>query len=149
MESNQLSSSQEDYLESILHLVEKNQVARVKEIASALNVNKSSVSAAMKQLAAKGLINYAPYGYITLTDTGKELAQSVDHFHKTLKMFFKKILMVDDALAEEAACRMEHEVPAIIIHRLVQFTKWIDQKDTKISESSLVEFHHLLQKENS
>jgi DtxR family transcriptional regulator, Mn-dependent transcriptional regulator len=59
-----LSESMQDYLEAILTIQEKYQVARVKDIAEKLDILKGSVTGALKNLAEKGLINYEPYSFI-------------------------------------------------------------------------------------
>ena len=61
-----LSASLEDYLEAILHLVTEKQVARSRDIAKRLRVNRSSVTGALQALAKKGLVNYEPYEAVTL-----------------------------------------------------------------------------------
>jgi len=55
-----LSASLEDYLEVIFHLEKSNRVARAKDIADQMNVQRASVTGALKALAGKGLINYSP-----------------------------------------------------------------------------------------
>ena len=62
-----LSASLEDYVEVIYHLERSNRVARAKDIADQMNVQRASVTGALKALAGRGLINYSPYSYITLT----------------------------------------------------------------------------------
>ena len=57
----QLSESLENYLETILELEKANKVARAKDIADKLNLQRGSVTGALKSLAAAGLINYHPY----------------------------------------------------------------------------------------
>ena len=70
-----LSASLEDYLEVIYHLERSNRVARAKDIADQMNVQRASVTGALKALAGRGLINYSPYSYITLTSAGRTVAQ--------------------------------------------------------------------------
>ena len=72
-----LSSSLEDYLEAIFNLTARNDVARSKDIADSLNVAKSSVTGALRTLAEKQLVNYKPYGYVTLTPPGRTVTASV------------------------------------------------------------------------
>ena len=72
-----LSASLEDYLEAILNLSGDRKVARSRDIAEALEVSRSSVTGALRTLAEKQLVNYKPYGYITLTDQGRALAEKV------------------------------------------------------------------------
>ena len=97
----QLSNSLEDYMEAIFHIERKKQAARAKDIAERLQVSNSSVTGALRLLAEKGLINYAPYDIITLTPKGKELARTVARKHAALLDFFVNVLHVQEADAEE------------------------------------------------
>jgi DtxR family Mn-dependent transcriptional regulator len=54
------SSSLEDYLEAIYHIVHEKQAARAKDIVERLGVKNSSVTGALRVLSGKGLINDAP-----------------------------------------------------------------------------------------
>ena len=121
-----LSASLEDYLETIFHIISKKQVARAKEIASKLKVSRSSVTEAFRSLAQKGLINYSPYEVITLTPKGQEVAKDIIHRHEALKDFFIKVLAVDEKLAEDGACKIEHSAPPEIIERLTKFVHFIE-----------------------
>lgn len=105
-----LTPSLEDYLEVIYHIIEEKQAARVKEIAKRLNVNNSSVTGALKSLSSKGFLNYSPYDVITLTEQGRAVAVYVIRRHEVLKQFFTDILCIDPETADDAACKMEHEV---------------------------------------
>ena len=118
-----LSSSMEDYLEAIFHIVSEKQAARAKDIAKRLEVNNSSVTGALRSLSEKGLINYAPYDLITLTETGKAAAQNVVRRHKALKDFFIKILCAAEKEAEDTACKMEHAISRTSLSG--SFSSWI------------------------
>lgn len=72
-----LSESLEDYLEAIYHIVSQKQAARATDISKRLNVNPSSVTGALRSLADKGLVNYAPYDIVTLTAEGSVAARLV------------------------------------------------------------------------
>ena len=122
-----ISDSLEDYLEAIFHIVGEKQAARAKDIAQRLQVKASSVTGALRLLADKGLINYAPYDLITLTPVGKRLAKDVILRHETLREFFTKVLAVDQNEAEEAACKMEHAIPGKIVDRLVQYLEFVER----------------------
>jgi DtxR family transcriptional regulator, Mn-dependent transcriptional regulator len=124
-EKTDLSASLEDYIEAIYHIVGLKLVARSKEIASRLNVSRASVTEALRALSRKGLINYAPYEAITLTDHGRLVAEDVIFRHTALKTFFIKVLSIDDQVAEEGACRIEHTAPAEIIARMISFTEFM------------------------
>jgi DtxR family transcriptional regulator, Mn-dependent transcriptional regulator len=120
-----LSSSLEDYLEIIFHLEEANRVARAKDIADQMNVQRASVTGALKALAGRGMINYSPYNYITLTHTGRKVAQEVIRRHGILKDFFVTALQLQPDQAEANACRIEHAIESVAIDRLVQFLEFI------------------------
>lgn len=124
-EQGDLSASMEDYLETIFLLVEDNKVARARDIAKRLQVNSSSVTGALRVLARKQLINYAPYEIITMTPLGEQVAASILRRHNSLRDFLVTVLAVDRKQAEGAACRMEHAVPRGVLERLAQFADFV------------------------
>lgn len=124
-EKTDLSASLEDYIEAIYHIIEEKLVARSKEIAAKLSVSRASVTEALRALSRRGLINYAPYEAITLTDEGKIVAEDVIFRHEALKRFFIEVLAIDTTIAEEGACRIEHSAPPEIIARMISFTEFI------------------------
>jgi len=121
-----LSANMEDYLEAIFHISAEKKAARAKDIAERLNVKKSSVTGALRTLSEKGYVNYAPYDIITLTADGQELAKDVVRRHETLKDFFVKILLLDDAEAEEASCKVEHAISEKIVDRIINFVEFME-----------------------
>ncbi|MCB2227029.1 MAG: metal-dependent transcriptional regulator [Desulfarculaceae bacterium] len=122
-----LSSNLEDYLETIFHLERESRVARAKDIAERLEVSRASVTGALKTLADKGLINYEPYSYVTLTEQGKEIAREIDRRHHILKGFFSDFLQLGAEAAEANACRVEHAMDEAAINRLVNFLDFLEQ----------------------
>ena len=62
----ELTKSNEDYLEAIGLLSEKNGTAQVRDIAEMLKVKMPSVTSAVKQLADMGLVEYTPVSYTHL-----------------------------------------------------------------------------------
>ncbi len=128
MQSRQtVSDSLENYLEAIFHIVGEKQAVRAKDIAARLQVKASSVTGALRLLAEKGLVNYAPYDVITLTSKGKSIAKDVVLRHQALRDFFVKVLAVDENTADETACKMEHVVPSGIVDRLIKFVEFVDR----------------------
>lgn len=120
-----LSSSVEDYLETIYHLQEKNRVARVKDIADLLGVTRGSVTGSLKSLAEKGFIDYAPYSFITLTEAGEKIALEVIRRHNILEDFFTTALRLAPAKSDAMACQVEHAVDSETIDRLLEFLDFI------------------------
>ncbi|WP_300672443.1 metal-dependent transcriptional regulator [Desulfoluna sp.] len=122
----ELSASLEDYLEAIYHVVSEKQAARAKDIARKTGVNSSSVTGALRSLAEKGYINYAPYDLITLTAKGQQHARDVVRRHEALKDFFIRVLFIESVEAEETACKMEHTVSRAVLDRIISLMEFID-----------------------
>ena len=122
-----LSESMEDYLEAILSLVRANKVARVRDIAAALQVAMPSVTAALKALAQRKLVNYEAYQFVTLTERGNELAARVARRHSDLSDFLVGVLGLSARDAQANACRMEHAVDENVLRRLRQLADFINR----------------------
>lgn len=101
--------SVEDYLETILMLQKNMGQVRSIDIANEMNFTKPSVSVAMKNLREKGYITMASDGYITLTESGKERAESVLERHTILTDLLIRI-GVSEETAKEDACKIEHDL---------------------------------------
>ncbi len=121
-----LSSAMEDYLEAIYHLEKEKRIARVRDIAKRLDVKMSSVSSALKSLSSRGLITYDPHQYITLTDRGLETAQEIVRRHEIIRSFLIRVLNVEEPVAEDNACRLEHHLDPAVTDRLVHFLEFIE-----------------------
>ena len=104
-----IHKSAEDYLEMILRLIEQKGYARSVDIALGLSVSKPSVSVAMKQLREGGYIVMGEDNYITLTESGMAIAQHIYERHKVLTRLLS-LIGVDEATAENDACRVEHDI---------------------------------------
>ena len=104
-----IHESAEDYLETILMLSKKLPVVRSIDIANEMGYKKSSVSIAMKNLREAEHIRVTKEGYIYLTDSGKEIAEMIYERHQILSSWLIK-LGVDKKVAEEDACRIEHDI---------------------------------------
>ncbi|MDR1611305.1 MAG: metal-dependent transcriptional regulator [Planctomycetota bacterium] len=125
----QLTSALEDYLEAIYNLsrFDHSAHAHSRDIAEALSVHKSTVTAALRTLGQMGLINYTPYEAVTLTPNGRKKAENVVWRHQALRDFFVDVLKVDADMAEKAACGMEHSMPAEIVEKLAKFGAFFEK----------------------
>lgn len=101
--------SVQDYLETILQLSKRLADVRSIDIAHELNYSKPSVSVAMKNLKAKEYIKVSEEGYISLTPSGLEIAQSVLERHTILSKWLIS-MGVTPEIAMEDACKMEHDM---------------------------------------
>ena len=104
-----IHESAENYLEMILMLREEKGYARSTDIAARLSVTKPSVSFAMKKLRENGYITMNQDNLIDLTETGYAIAQRIYERHKILAHFFIQ-LGVDERIAREDACKIEHDI---------------------------------------
>ncbi len=120
-QSIKLTSAMEDYLEAIYHLEQERRIARVRDIALKLNVRMSSVSAALKTLGSRDLIKYDPHQFITLTEKGLTRAREIVRNHEILKRFLTKVLQIEESVAEDNACRIEHHLDPQVIEKLIRF----------------------------
>ena len=123
-----LTPSLEDYLEAILQLEEKNRVARVKDIAARLSVQMPSVTGALKNLKAKGLIDYEKNSFINLTEQGKDIAETILKKHQILVKFLEDGLLIEHSKAEEEACRIEHSIDLDTARRIKNISSYLSEK---------------------
>lgn len=101
-------SSEQDYLEAILELSEKQANVKSIDVAKKLNVSRASVNRAMNLLKEHGYITQERYSDIYLTESGAKEAAAVKEMHVTLEKFLAEVLGVSARAAEEDACRIEH-----------------------------------------
>ena len=101
--------SGEMYLEAILVLARKSGYVRSIDVSEYLGYSKPSVSRAMGILREGGYILMEKDGAITLTDSGKKLAETIYERHTVLSELLIR-LGVDDNTATDDACRIEHVI---------------------------------------
>ena len=105
----EIHESAEDYLETILMLKERQGLVRSIDIVNELGYTKPSISIAMKRLRENGYIQMDGEGYISLTESGMEVAKRIYTRHQWLTKFLIHI-GVNDKTAEADACKMEHDL---------------------------------------
>ncbi len=102
------NESIEMYLETIYRLHLENPNVRMSDVASALGVTKPSTHTAMSVLKKQGMIEQQRYGDIHLTPEGIEKGKSIFYRHQLLTRFLQQTLDLDEQVAENDACRIEH-----------------------------------------
>lgn len=122
----EVSASQENYLEAIYHIVTEKKAAKPRDIANALGVNNSSVTGALRILAEKQLINYAPFEVITLTAEGEAIGIDIAQRHAVFHSFFVDVLSIDEEEANQVACKLEHVISPAILERFTAFLSYIE-----------------------
>lgn len=106
-----IQESAENYLETILVLQRRQGSVRAIDIVTELSFSKPSVSVAMKNLRLNGYIEIDPQGHITLTPSGRSIAETIYERH-TLLSDWLQALGVNPRVAVEDACRIEHAISA-------------------------------------
>ena len=104
-----LHESGQMYLEAIYVLLQKNEKIRAINVGAYLGYTKPSVSRAVGLLKNGEYISVDPDGYITMTATGKQIAEQLYERHTVLSNMLVA-LGVDEETATEDACRIEHVI---------------------------------------
>lgn len=104
-----LLESGENYLETILILIQKGKGVRSIDIAEEMGFSKPSISRAVGILKKDGYIEVDSGGFISLTDSGYEIAEKIYERHRVLTRFLIK-LGVNEITAAEDACKIEHDI---------------------------------------
>lgn len=103
-----LQESGEMYLETI-YVLSKNGVVRSLDVAEYMGFSKPSVSRAVGLLKQGGYLLMDKEGYLTLTESGLDVAKKIYERHTLLSKFLVR-LGVDKKTAAEDACKMEHDI---------------------------------------
>lgn len=107
----QIKESAENYLETILILSKRMGDVRSIDIVNELSYSKPSVSIAMKNLRENGFVLVDANGYITLTEKGRKIAETMYERHTVISSWLM-FLGVSEKTALEDACRIEHVISA-------------------------------------
>ena len=103
-----LQESGEMYLETV-YVLSKNGVVRSLDVAEYKGFSKPSVSRAVGLLKQGGYLLMDKDGYLTLTESGLDVAKKIYERHTLLSKFLVR-LGVDEKTATEDACKMEHDI---------------------------------------
>ncbi len=122
-----INESAENYLETILRLSKVRPVVRSVDIAEELGFKKSSISVAMKNLREKEHITVTKEGFIYLTESGKKIAEMIYERHELLTQWLTS-LGVDENIASEDACKLEHVLSTESFDAIKQF---VNKKPTE------------------
>ena len=104
-----LHESGQMYLEAIFVLSQKKEHIRSIDIGAYLGYSKPSVSRAIGLLKGEGYVVVSSEGYVTLTDKGRDFSEQLYERHTVLTNMLTS-LGVDEEIAAEDACRIEHVI---------------------------------------
>lgn len=97
------------YLETVYILSKRGGAVRAVDVGEFMGYSKPSVSRAMGLLKKGGYVIADTDGFLTLTDTGREIAEKMFERH-TLLTEFLTYLGVDTDTADADACKIEHHL---------------------------------------
>jgi Mn-dependent DtxR family transcriptional regulator len=127
-----LTITEESYIEVIYNLIKNRGYAAVTDIADELKVKPPSVTSMVQRLDEANFVKYTPYRTVTLTSKGKTLARNLEKRHNTLKEFLRMI-GVNEKIADEDACRIEHIVHKMTIEKLTEFVESVQETPKGLS----------------
>lgn len=104
-----LQESGEMYLETILILSKQRSYVRAIDVGEYMGYSKPSVSRAVSLLKEGGYVAANADGFLSLTDAGREVAEKIYERHTMLTELLIQ-LGVDEKVAAEDACKMEHVI---------------------------------------
>ncbi len=104
-----IQESGENYLETILMIHNRKGYCRSVDISNEMGVSKPSVSAYMKHLRENGYIEINDEGNITLTGSGRKIAEKIYERH-TIVAEFLMLIGTDKDTAYQDSCKMEHDI---------------------------------------
>ena len=104
-----LMESGEMYLETILVLSQQKNAVRSIDVAEHMSFSKPSVSRAVGLLKDGGYLTVDGLGHLTLTESGREVAERIYERHRILSEILMR-LGVDEKTATDDACKMEHYI---------------------------------------
>ena len=123
-----IMESAENYLETILMLLNNTGNVRSIDIVTETGYTKPSISRAMKQLRENGYITVGEHGYIDLTNTGREIAEKIYERHRLLSEYLIRI-GVSEETALEDACRIEHVISEESFTKLKEYVATVDNSN--------------------
>mgnify|MGYP000868162911 FL=1 len=115
----------EMYLETILVLSRETDAVRSIDVANRMGYSRPTISVMMKKFRRDGLITMNEAGHITLTDSGRKIAERVYERHEVIAKFLRSI-GVGREQAYEDACLMEHDISDESFAALKEHMRGID-----------------------
>ena len=122
-----LLESGQMYLETIYVLSMKSSFVRAIDLAEHMGYSKPSVSRALSRLKADDYVSVDENGGLSLTEKGLHVAKVIYERHTVLTAWLTR-LGVDEKIAAQDACRIEHVISSESFAALKQHLK-VDPTD--------------------
>ena len=115
----ELTRREVEYLRVVKELSSNNkEIVHIYEIASRLNVKKSTVVETLQKLKTKGLIEYIPKRGVKLSDKGHAIIRKIERNHRILEYFFVQYLNIPLDRACKEASKIDIYISDDVINRI-------------------------------
>ena len=123
-----LTPTQQDYLEIIhrLHSDPDHGPVRVTDIAEQLGTRLPTVTRTVQKLTEMGYLEHAARREVTLSETGRRMAEEILHRHEDLVLFLTDVLGLEAEDAERDVCQIEHGLSGAAAQRLHEFLEYLN-----------------------
>ena len=115
-----LSKSDREALKAIYRHSKAGHNAHTGDLAEALGLTPGTVTATVKRLADRGLVDHRPYKGVELTTVGRKAAIAAIRRHRIVERFLADMLGYAWNEADRLATSFEHELPQEVEDRLYQ-----------------------------
>src|SRR4051812_4018228 len=112
------SKSERETLKAMYRLTKAGADAHTGHLAEALGVSPGTVTATVKRLADRGVVDHKPYRGVELTTPGRRLAIAAIRRHRIVERFLADMLGYAWNEADRLAGSFEHELPQEVEDRL-------------------------------
>jgi Mn-dependent DtxR family transcriptional regulator len=119
------AEAREDYLEMISELIREKGFVSVSDIAERMNVSKPSATSIVKKLDKDGYVVRVRYRGLALTESGKNLASKMKHYHETLTRLLL-VLGIPEKIAREDAEKIEHGLHSRSLTKLQMLVDYLE-----------------------
>ena len=116
--STQLSKSDREALKAVYRLTKDGSGAHTGTLAEHLGLSPGTVTAAVKRLAERDLLDHKPYKGVELTATGRREAVSAIRRHRIVERFLSDMLGYAWNEADRFAATFEHDLPQEVEDRM-------------------------------
>ncbi len=115
---NDLTKSEQETLKAIYRHTQDQPEAHTGVLAETLGVTPGTVTAAVKRLADRGLVDHRPYHGVRFTRPGRRLAVAAIRRHRIVERFLADMLGYPWNEADRLAPTFEHDLPDEVTDRL-------------------------------
>lgn len=105
-------------LKSVYRLAGPEGTARPGDIAEALSISPATITARLKKLDERGLVEHRPYQGVSLTKKGRIAAVGAIRRHRIVERFLSDMLGYSWDRADSLAVTFEHSLPAEVLQRI-------------------------------